>query len=218
MTDRRKKVVKMSFTNTHRIADRMQAQALQAIKNDYDGLVGRYNECMDQAEWQNVANFIARVLEWYDDEKDKRHWLYEMFRSVVDLDAVNFAKDLNSFIGNTIMDDSFFVISWRKPDYLVTSYTFEIAGVSKIIPRKTLQYERGEIKMQATAKDDPEGVPEIEWASDSNPDCSQNVQLLMEAMDIHETRQNERSTKMEEFEQKRLLFIERLKNPSTNTQ
>ena len=188
----------MSFTNTHRALDDIRTRAIEDVKSDFDGLIECYNEYNESEEWKPVAEFIARVVDWHAD-KTKTQWLYEMFRYVFPTDPVGFAGALGSFVGNAIMDDSCFVIHWRKPDYLLETLSYEFGGKKIEFTHKELQYENGEIKMQSVSKDDPDGVPEIEWGNDSIPDVSQDVALLMEAMDIFEVRQNARTAKLEKF-------------------
>ncbi len=170
----------------------------EILKNLQQSLQCDYERCTEflsdfrYSRYPNIKIFLERILAWQND-KTKKHNIYAMFRRAnIECESLGFFGSLNSFIGNCLLDDSSFTIEWVKADYIET--TEEFRGI--IVPHFEIQWlPGGDFKRKQTTKDDLEGRPEVIWAKDDNG--SQNVELLLEAMDIYEEREKKRT---EDFE------------------
>jgi hypothetical protein len=134
----------------------------------------------------DVKAFIIRVLQWRKDRKNGRQWLWELFHEAINVSDLNFLSSFNSFVVNSLLDDSAFRIEWRKNFVDENHNLVWLPG--------------GGCKTVLTTKDDPRAEPVV--VVDHN-DGTQNVALLMEAMDHKEWEHRQRIE--EEQEPQRLL-------------
>lgn len=180
-----------------KIYDRAQAQ----LQYDYENVLER----LRNEEGTDVGTFLRKVLEWKTEKGSMRSQLvWEIFHKAISIeDELTFFGSINSFVGNCLLDDSYFTIEWHKTDYLITTEVFE----GREIQNLDLQWlPNGDLKTMLTTKDDPQGKPVVLWARDDNG--KQDPKLLIEAMEIAEQRALQRLKDMEELEEK----LDRIKN------
>lgn len=119
----------------------------------------------------DIRKFITRVFAWYHD-KTRRQYLYEMFRDVLSLDDKNFVDSVHSFVVDKLLDDGSFEIHWCVPAY---KKAFELVYT-----------KNGDIKYKRVKKTNPRARPRVVRGGDNG---TQNVALLLDAMEIHEERE-----------------------------
>lgn len=158
-------------------AQKLLDMAQGVLQDDFDSLVKRLEP---RHPGGLIPVFVARVLEWQADP-EKKQLVYEMFRKAFSYEYLTFFGSLNSFVGNCLLDDSYFQIEWRKPELK----DFQLQWLPG-----------GDFKTELTTKEDPNGHPEVIWSKDDNG--TQKVELLLEAMDILEERTAQRQKEMEE--------------------
>ena len=127
---------------------------------------------------------MLRVLEWRNDPKNGKQHLWEMFQEVIDMSPMGFMGDFYSFVINGLLDDAAFRIEWRK-NYVDENHNL-------------VCLPGGMCKTVLTDKDDPDAEPVVVWDNDG----TQNVKLLMEAMDHKEwevKRREEQEKKIREM-------------------
>lgn len=152
-------------------------QAKSCIDSDY----GRICNMLAISDIE-TRKFVDRVLEWYSDKKNRCQWLYVMFEPSGALkvqEPTQFLASLASFVGNCLLDDSSFLIEWRK--YHFTENHSNIFDNS----------ERGFVT-DLTTEDDPKSWPCV-VAYPSNDNGSTDAAELLHAMDIMEQREKENS-------------------------
>lgn len=153
----------------------------------------RLLEQMRSNEGTPVGVFMERVVAWRasaENRSDKKQFLFCIFEKAFNtIDDMSFFSSFGSFVGNCLLDDSYYAIEWRKPDYIWTEETF--AG--KVIKIPEIQYiSGGNIKTMLTTKEDPDGRPFVVWAHDDTPNHETAAEPLLEAMDIMEQREAKR--------------------------
>lgn len=149
----------------------------------------RLLSCIAEAD-EPTKQFIMRVLNWKTDTVNDGHQkLWELFHEVIDTSPPNFLDSFHSFVVNCLLDDDAFLVEWRKP--LVND-----DGM--------LVWNRdGSMKTVIVDKDDPRAHPVVVRTGDG----SQNVSLLMEAMDHKDWEVKRR----EELEEEKLELLARFK-------
>lgn len=186
-------------------ATKIYERAKARLQYDFESILRRLQESKDE----DVTHFVQKLLEWNTDRRSMRSQLaWEIFHKAISIeDELTFFGSLNSFVGNCLLDDSYFTIEWRKTDYLVTTEVFE----GREIQNLELQWlPNGDFKTKLTTKDDPEGKPVVIWSQDDNG--KQDPKLLIEAMEIAEQRAIQRLKDMEELEEERDELIDRIRN------
>ena len=133
--------------------------ALNQLNKDYANL----NRLIEKEKNSLVGKFITRVLSWKTD-KEKNHYLWDMFLEVFAFDPINFIGSFGSFVGGNLLDDSAFRIEWRK-------YTYNRSGVRTF---------------EIVSREDPKAEPVVLHDNEG----TQNVKLLLEAMDYKEEYEN----------------------------
>jgi hypothetical protein len=119
----------------------------------------------------DIREFITRVFAWYHD-KTRSQYLYEMFRDVLNLDDKHFVSSVHDFVVNELLDDGSFEIHWCVPVYK--------NGFSLVYTKN------GDIKYKRVKKTNPRARPRVVRGGDNS---TQNVALLLDAMEIHEERE-----------------------------
>lgn len=150
-------------------------KAIANIVKSKDALVHLINEHDD-----DIGKFIERVLVWYSDSK-KKQLLWNVFHNVFDLNPVLFFDTFCSFVVNALLDDSAFRIEHRK---IFTDTNNDIV------------WENGGYKTCLSSKEDLKAEPIVYYDNDG----SQNVSLLMEAMDKAELLEDLRNKSSEKFQ------------------
>ena len=145
----------------------------------------RLNSLLEKQKGTDVGRFMERALEWRT-EASKRQLLWELFHEVIDMSDMGFMGSFNGFVGNALLDDDAFRVEWRK--------VFLDENNSG-----------GDFKTVLTDKDDPKAEPVV--VLDCN-DGTQNVTLLMEAMDHKEREVSQR----QELENKKNELLAKLRN------
>lgn len=133
----------------------------------------------------NINAFIARVLSWYFD-KNKKQLLWETFNKVFDLNPILFMGSFRSFIDNELLDDSAFRVEYRV--YFKDEYK--------------LVWEDDGLKTHLSTKEDVNSFPVVIRDNDG----TQDVLLLMEAMDKAEFLQEQRIKLEQELSEKLRKF------------
>lgn len=142
----------------------------------------RLDSLIEENKNSDVGNFIERVLNWYHD-KNKKQLLWEIFHNVFDLNPILFMETFASFFTNCLLDDSAFRVEYRK---------------LFVDEKNNLVWEKDGHKTVLSTKDDPKAEPVVFWDNDG----SQNVALLMEAMDKAELIHFRRIQENEELQEK----------------
>jgi len=137
----------------------------------------------DEHTPNDVKAFIIRVLQWRKDRKNGRQWLWELFHEAIDVSDLNFLSSFHGFVVNSLLDDSAFRIEWRK-NFVDENH-------------KLVWLPGGVCKTVLTTKDDPRAEPVVVVDHD---DGTQNVALLMEAMDHKEWEHRQRIEQEEELQ------------------
>jgi hypothetical protein len=186
--------------NVREIYDRAKAD----LHQDFERTLERLKE----AEGTDVGVFMEKLLEWkYKKGSTHSQLAWEIFHRAIEIENEKcFFGSLNSFVGNCLLDDSYFAIEWRKPDYL---YKTEVYGGIEVQAPELQWLPGGEFKTMLTTKDDPKGKPVVVWAHDDNG--TQNAKLLLEAMDIAEERAIQRLKDLEELEEQKDELIAKIR-------
>lgn len=137
------------------------------IQRQYDRLNGTLNEHAGTP----IGDFCNRVLSWRVD-KARSQWLWELFHEAIDMSNIGFMDSFDAFVVNALLDDAAFRIEWRKN-------VVDELGNLEWLPG-------GNIKTILVDKSDPGAQPVVLYDNDG----TQNVSLLMEAMD-HKEWENE---------------------------
>lgn len=119
----------------------------------------------------DIRKFITRVFDWYHD-RTRAQYLYEMFRDVLNIDDKHFVSSVHSFVVDKLLDDGSFKILWCVPAY---KNGFELVYT-----------KAGDIKYRIVKKTNPRARPRVVRGGDNG---TQNVALLLDAMEIHEERE-----------------------------
>jgi hypothetical protein len=130
---------------------------------------------LKEEENTEIGIFIRRVLSWYED-KEKKQLLWETFHEVFDLNPLLFFGTFHSFVVNCLLDDSAFRVEHRKP--LTEGYSL-------------IWNADGSFKTTLSDENDFRATPVVVRDNDG----SQNVELLMKAMDKAELRDVQRKEK-----------------------
>ena len=145
--------------------DPFRQSALETLQQDFDLFEERISWCKENRP--NIYAFIERVLSWHPD-KSKHVDLWVLLNNVVDLNDLNFIGSFSSFVSNGLLDNSTWSIRWSRenqdPD---TDALFIPSSPNDILAE-----------------------PEVIWDPMNG---SQNVDLLMEAMDHIERCMEERN-------------------------
>lgn len=161
--------------------DLLFSMALNQLNADREGL----NNLLEEERGTEVGKFMERALLWRTEASKKQH-LWELFHEVIDMSDMSFMGSFISFVANGLLDDSSFRVEWRKT---------------------ILDENRRLFKTVLTTKDDPRAAPVILWGNDD--DGTQDVSLLMEAMDHKEWEEKQR----QELENKKNELLAKLRNP-----
>jgi hypothetical protein len=182
------------------IYDRAKAD----LHQDFENIVG----LLQDQRFPDVNAFLQKILEWkYKKGSTHSQLVWEIFHHAIEIeDEKCFFGSLNSFVSNCLLDDSYFAIEWRKPDYL---YKTEVYGGIEVQAPELQWLPGGEIKTMLTTKDDPKGKPVVVWAHDDNG--TQDAKLLIEAMDIAEERAIQRLIDLEELGEKQDELIAKIR-------
>lgn len=132
-------------------------------KVDIQRQYDRLNGTLNEHAGTPIGDFCNRVLSWRVD-KARSQWLWELFHEAMD--------SFNAFVVNALLDDAAFRIEWRKN-------VVDELGKLEWLPG-------GNIKTVLVDKSDPGAQPVVLYDNDG----TQNVSLLMEAMD-HKEWENE---------------------------
>lgn len=165
--------------------DTLFAFALNKLTADRE----RLNSLLEEEKGTDVGKFMERALEWRT-EAPKRQLLWELFHEVIDMTDMGFMGSFIGFVVNNLLDDAAFRIEWRKP-YLDDNHNL-------------VWLPNGEFKTVLTDKDDPKAEPVVV----SDNDGTQNVALLMEAMDHKEWEVKQR----QELENKKNELLAKMRN------
>lgn len=164
--------------------DTLFAFALNKLTADRE----RLDNLLEEQNGTDVGKFMQRVLEWRTEPK--RQLLWELFHEVIDMTDMGFMGSFVGFVANNLLDDDAFRIEWRKP-YLDDKHNL-------------VWLPNGEFKTVLTDKDDPKAEPVVV----SDNDGTQNVSLLMEAMDHKEWEVKQR----QELENKKNELLAKMRN------
>lgn len=143
-------------------------QALVKLNNQKANM----QELLENHQEDDIGKFINKVLTWYFD-KNKKHMLWEIFHNVFDLSPLLFMETFCSFVVNSLLDDSAFRIEYRK---LSLNKDFNLI------------WQNGEFKTDLSSEEDLDANPIVYWDNDG----SQDVNLLLKAMDHAELRRLKR--------------------------
>jgi hypothetical protein len=135
-------------------------------------------ELIEESKGSELEAFIQRVLSWYNDE-NKIHMLWEIFRNVFDLDPILFMGSFGSFVSSELLDDSAFRVEYRVLDKIKKDVAYQLGEKKITVSISDLVYENGELKTIPSTKEDPESEPIVFRDNDG----TQDIKLLMEAMD-----------------------------------
>ena len=127
----------------------------------------------------SVLQFVAKYLEWETASGETRHWKHQMFREMIPQDTDVFGPLLH-FIGYHVYDDGSFSVKWFKDVY----ENGDGFGSRKYVGRK-------EVEPASCDKCYPVLIDDF--------DGTQNPQIIVEAMLLHE--QNQKRAQ-EEWERK----------------
>lgn len=155
--------------------------AQKELENEYTSCIN----CMkENSSDVGITSFVNRFFEWARD-KEKGILLWEMFDEpgTISIRPKEIFSSLHSFVANCLLDDSCFIVEYEKPVYNKDYKLIWLPG--------------GGFKKEKTTKDDPNGKPVVRRGNDDNG--TQNVDLLLEAMDIMEQRDKQRSIKLKKF-------------------
>jgi hypothetical protein len=150
--------------------------AMQALGHDYS----KIQERLEATKGNATHTFILKFLEWLQD-KYKHQLLWEMFHETLSLNPLTVLGELDSFVGNCILDDSYFKVEWRKIDY-GTGYDVQ-------------WLPDGKFKMKVCRSDDPAAKPVVLRAGD---DGCQDPNVLIETMQLFEKYDAARTAMIEE--------------------
>jgi hypothetical protein len=155
----------MSITSLKKNINEEFVKAKREIETDCDEMLKLIDDIKSGGH-DEIREFVEQVFEWRKDgEKDQ--WLWEIFREVVDFNQKEFLSSFRSFVGNFLLDDSYFRIEWRRA--FISS-----EGFLEWLPDGNY---RTEIVDKSADRAFPIVIPDY---SDSG---SQNVSLIKEAMD-----------------------------------
>ena len=157
-------------------------EAQERLKQHHTALI---NLLSDEHTPDDVKAFIDRVFQWRRDRKNGCQWLWELFHEAMDMSPLGFMDSFKSFVANSLLDDSAFRIEWRKNFVDENHDLVWLPG--------------GVCKTVLTTKDDPKAEPVVVLDNDG----TQQVALLMEAMDHKEWEHRQR---IEQEEELRRLF------------
>lgn len=155
-------------------------EAKERLKQHHTAIINRLS---DEHTPDDVKAFIARVFQWRRDRKNGSQWLWELFHEAISMSPIGFMDSFGSFVSNSLLDDSAFRIEWRKNFVDENHNLVWLPG--------------GVCKTVLTTKDDPRAEPVV--VVDHN-DGTQNVALLMEAMDHKEWEHRQRIEQEEELQ------------------
>lgn len=161
----------------------------EAVKNDYEAILKR----LEDKKHPKIVEFLNLVLAWHTD-RVKSQWLWEMFGLAFNCDnPLDFFRSLNSFIGNCLLDDSYFLVEWREADLSWSAYLTDDQA-----PVRDMEYdEYGRVKTILVSSESPRSRPRVKWINDGNL-CNRDPQVLLDAMVVMEAREIE---KMREYEE-----------------
>lgn len=163
----------------------LTSRALTYVEESKNKLLGLLAEVDDP-----TRQFMLRVLSWKTDTvNDGPQKLWELFNEVIDMSDAVFMDSFHGFVVNCLLDDDAFIVEWRKP---------LLNGRSLVWDTKT-----GRHMMVLTDKNDSRAKPVVV----RNSDGSQQVALLMEAMDYKDLEVKRR----EELEARKNELLAKLK-------
>lgn len=158
-------------------ADEIFAQALADIVRQRDEAK---DFCADLTPYANgysraaCVELAERMMAWYIDKR-KHQWLWCFAHEAFGCDSpTSFLGNLNSFIGNCLLDDSQFRIEWRK---------------NKLTKDFDLVWDKnGEMVTVRTGRADSRARPHL-YRHHADTGGSQDPALIMAAMDEIERRE-----------------------------
>jgi hypothetical protein len=165
--------------------ERVRQRAVAKIRDDADSV----EEYLRKYASTPVGQFILLFLSWALDTR-KHQLLWEMFHEITRLDERYMLADLNSFVGNALLDDSYFVIVWVVPDYAMRT----LGEGDDAMDLPELQFVNGDIKVREVPADDPRGRPRVRYTQDNG---SQDPVLLLAAMETVRQRDNAQIAEIE---------------------
>ena len=167
---------------------------LNKAQNQLQDAYMRIQERIEK-NYEDTGPFIQRLIDWVSD--DSHIMAYTMFHEAISVEnPLNFFESLNSFVGNCLLDDRAFRIEWHKVFY---DENFELVWDNA-----------GEFKTVVTTKEDPESRPVVLRYNGDENRCHRAL-LLMEAMDILEAREKQRTKEIEEDMASFNSFCDKLK-------
>lgn len=116
-------------------------------------------------------------------DNEQVSFVFETRDEAISMSPIGFMDSFGSFVSNSLLDDSAFRIEWRKNFVDENHNLVWLPG--------------GDCKTVLTTKDDPRAKPVV--VVDHN-DGTQNVALLMEAMDHKEWEHRQRIEEEEELQ------------------
>ena len=159
--------------------------ALGKLTKDREGL----NSRLEEQAGTEIGIFMNRALKWRIDSS-KSHLLSELFNEAVDMSELGFMGSFCSFVGNCLLDDSAIWIEWRK-NFVDENHDL------------VWDHSRGGWKTVLTDKNDSRAQPVVVIDNDG----TQDVSLLMEAMDHKEWEVKQR----EEMEAKKNELLKKIR-------
>ena len=152
----------------------------QAAINNIEWQHGRLKSLIEQyPKGTGIGDFIIRVFEWRAD-KEKQQYLWSMFNECFTLSQTDFMGSFHSFVVNALLDDTYFLIEYRKP-YFDENHNL-------------VWLPNNKIKTYCVPKEEIGADPVVVLTGDGLHD----VKFLMEAMDYKEKRQGLRKAMYEE--------------------
>lgn len=151
------------------ILEKIYCSAQADLENSFDSLNQKILEFKDD----KIGEFILRCLDWYTD-KSKKQLLWELFHEVWDFSLLGFVASLDAFVANSLLDDYSFVVEWRVYLYKDNRPVFDNSKFG--------------IKTTLSTRGNENSFPVVVGVGGA----SQDVSLLMEAMDEKERRERKR--------------------------
>jgi hypothetical protein len=155
-----------------RIIDITEDVARDLQKNTNNALA-----LLDKFKDQEIGKFMCRFLDLHE---TRNTVLYRTFGEVISFDDYSFIGNLCSFVNNFLLDDSYFVVEWRRDISDEGMVEFD---------------ENGDIKYQVVDEKTECSYPVIV----SNGDGIKDAKVLIEIMDYVEKQDIEFEKTLDEF-------------------